>query len=43
MIGTELTVVTPSLAKIFRAVSDAIKAESGVVNEMNGIEEMGAF
>jgi hypothetical protein len=32
--------VTPSLAKIFRAVADAIKAESGAVNDMamNGIE-----
>lgn len=36
-------VVTPSLAKIFRAVADEIKAESGVVNAMNGIEDMAAF
>ena len=39
-VGMELMVVTPSLAKIFRAVADAIKTENGVVNEMNEIEEM---
>ena len=35
-------IVTPSLAKIFRAVADAIKAESGGVDHddggMNGVE-----